>query len=679
MAQFASQWLLHRWRSRLAVLVLAGFAWIALFALAPGFFDQVDERSSDVVWRFSASAHPERRIILVDIDDNSLSRVGAWPWSAETMALLTRKLDEQGAGLKLFDIVFPDRRSNGAELSNALRFRDAVAPSILAQVFALRNESHLQSGALTGALAGAGCQAPAVAAQGFIANVDGLHNRAGHITPILDADGTVRRLPAFVCFGDRTYPSLVLAALSFLGAPLPATQTLTEASLLAAPGFGLSQPAWRLSLPGLGSDIPMNAEGYIRVPYRISREAMTAVSAADVIEGKVPADLLQGAIVIVGASAFGLADIVPTALGGAVSGFEVHAQLLAAALDNAIPYTPKGASWLQFAFAALAIITLLKLAGSGKTRQYPAVVLLPVAAFSLCIAGFVMHAVLLINSGLFIGWALPSLAVGLAGLGLALTEHARSLLEKNLVYRNLSSYVSSPVAEQIALTEPSGDIEANRDDVTVLVADIQNFSKYCEARSPEDAARVLHRFFITAETVIGKHGGVVREMVGDNLLAIFNGPLTCEDHPAMALAASRELWLRCTEELPNTTGTGLEPLSICVGIESGMTLVGSFGPARRRVHAVLGLPVTIALGLSGMTADLAYPVLIGQEAAERYLRSGKLSEHSDIAVKSLGSFLLPGLQRSRKVFTLRTLLQPGSAAEESNLLYLHQLQKNSSA
>jgi len=670
---------MHPWRGRAAVLALAASAWLAWLAIAPNSLAQLDERSSDFVWRFTASEQPERRIILVDIDDSSLTRIGAWPWSRETMADLTQKLDQQGAGIKLFDIVFPDSRSGGDDLSRALRARDSEAPSILAQVFALRNESQLQSGVLAGALPGAGCQAPAVAAQGFIGNAGGLHNRAGHITPVLDSDGAVRRLPGFVCFGDRTYPSLVLAGLSALGAPLAAKRILPAASLLAIPGAGLWQPAWQLDLPGLGSRVPMDAQGHIRVPYRISRDAMAAVSAADVMEGRVPAGMLRGAVVIIGATAFGLADIVPTALGGAVSGFEVHAQLFAAALDNAVPYNPQGAFWLQLVFAALAIFALLKLAGNRGLRQYRAVVLLPVLAVALAISAFALHALLLVYSSLFVGWSAPALAVGLAGLGLALAEHARSLAEKSLVYRNLSSYVSSPVAEQIALTEPSGNIEANRDDVTVLVADLQNFSRYCEARSPEDAARVLHRFFITAETVIGAHGGVVREMVGDNLLAVFNGPLPCKDHPLKALAASRELWLRCTEELPNTTGTGLEPLSVCIGIESGMALVGSFGPARRRVHAVLGIPVTVAVGLRGMTADLAYPVLIGQAAAERCHRSAEDPEEADIAIKTLGSFLLPGLQRSCKVFTLRTLLQPGGPAEQSNLLYLHQLQKNSAA
>ena len=679
MNRFASRWLMHPRRGRAVVLVLAACVWIAWMLGASGSLTQLDERSTDVIWRWTASAQPERRVILVDVDDNSLNRLGAWPWSRELMAELTSKLDDQGVSIKLFDIVFSDERAGSEQFSGALRARDADAPSILAQVFALRNESQLQSGTLAGALPGAGCQAPAVGAQGFIGNVDGLHTRAGHITPVLDSDGAVRRVPAFVCFADRTYPNLVLAGLAVLAAPTTQSQAPVSAPLVPVRGTQPWQAAWQLPMPGMGSQIPMDDQGHIRVPYRISREAMAAVSAADVIQGKIPAGMLQGAIVIIGASAFGLADIVPTALGGGVSGAEVHAQLIAAALDNAVPYTPQGAPWFQLAFAAIAILTLLKLAGDGGLRQYHVVVLLPLLTVVMGILAFALHTVLVVNAGVFIGWAAPALAVALCGLALALVEHARSLAEKNLVFRNLSSYVSGPVAEQIALTEPSGNIEANRDDVTVLVADLQNFSRYCEARSPEDAARVLHRFFGTAETVIGEHGGVVREMLGDKLLAVFNGPLPCEDHSAKALAAGRELWSRCTEELPNTTGTGLEPLSVCIGIESGMALVGSFGPARRRVHAVLGRPVTVAVGLRDMTADLAYPVLIGQEAAERLAYSAKSAEQFDLAVKSLGSFLLPGLQRSCKVFTLRTLLLPGGPAERSNLRYLHQLQKNSAA
>ncbi|MDP3136499.1 MAG: adenylate/guanylate cyclase domain-containing protein [Burkholderiaceae bacterium] len=667
MKKWVAQWLLRPWRGRLLALLAATVAWVAWMALAPGSVRQLDERSTDVLWRLSASEAPERRVVLVDIDDASLTEIGPWPWSRQTMAQLSRKLDQQGAGLKLFDVVFPDGREGNADLSAALAERDAVAPSVLAQVFALRNESQLRSGTLAGAIAGVGCQAPAVPAQGYIANVAGLHPRAGHITPSLDSDGAVRRVPALVCLDDRTYPSLTLAGLAALGQAPGAAGSIT-----VTPGTTPWQAPWRLQIAGLpGVTIGLDSQGQMRVPYAVARKALTAISAADLLHDKVPAGLLKGAWVVVGSSAFGLADAVPTPLGGAVSGAEVHSELLAGMADGALPFTPRAAPWLQALWVVLALAAMLALMVGPPLRQRQRVVLLPLAALAFAALAYGLHALALLQSGWYVGWAAAALAIGLAGLTLALGEHARSLVEKGRLFQNLSSYVPGPVAEQIALTVPSGDIQAQRSDVTVLAADLQNFSRYCEARAPEDAARVLHRFFSTASAIVEAHGGVVEEMVGDSLLAVFNGPKPCEDHSAQALTAARELWLRCSEELPNTSGLGLEPLGIGIGLETGTALVGSFGAARRRVHTVLGQTVTIALRLQGMSTDLAYPILVGQAAAQRI---GPRFEQASLALKPLGSFLLPGLQQSCKVFTLRTLLQPGSPAEQSNLHYLHQQQ-----
>ena len=198
MRRFASQWLSQPWRRRALALGLAALAWLAWQAMAPGSLRQFDERSTDFVWRLSASTAPERRVILIDIDDASLARIGPWPWPREVMTDLTTRLDAQGVGLKLFDVVFPDARSGNAALSAARAARDAQAPSVLAQVFALRNESQLRSGALAGAVPGAGCQAPAMPAQGYLATAPGVHPRVGPLTPTLEADGALRQLPGFV-------------------------------------------------------------------------------------------------------------------------------------------------------------------------------------------------------------------------------------------------------------------------------------------------------------------------------------------------------------------------------------------------------------------------------------------------------------------------------------------------
>jgi adenylate cyclase len=672
MIQAMARLLLRPWRLRVFALAIAALAWAGLAWLAPTALHQADERATDSVWAALADKTPERRIVVVDIDDASIQRVGPWPWPRATQARLVKALKEQGVSLQLYDVVFPDDRDTKGELARAIAAVDTSSPVVLAQIFAINHESAQSSGQLAGALPGGACLPPAVPSQGFLANAPGLHARAGHITPRLDLDGAVRRMPALICHESRNYPALALAGLLAAAEPVPG------APLRVEPATHLWQPPWMLTFPGMpGVQAPLDAHGDLRVPYRKDRSAITSVSAADVIEGRVPDDVLRGKWALVGASAFGLTDAVPTALGGAVSGVEVHVQMLSGLLDGAVPYEPRGAPLLLILWVAFGVAALLAMAGlrlnpgrPGALRlQSYRVLWLPLAALGFGVATLGLHAAALAAAGWWLGWSHAALALVLAGLFLGLAEHARSLAEKGRLFRNLASYLPAAVAEQVALAEPSGDIVAERRDLTVVAADLRNFSAYCEARNPEDAARVLHRFYSTASAIVEAHGGVIEEMVGDGLIALFNDPRPGGDHAVRALAAAREMWLRCTEELPNVPPQGLEPLGLGIGMESGMALLGSFGAAGRRVHTVLGQTVTIALRLQNLTADLSYPVLVGDAAAARI---GVPFDQSDLALKPLGTFLLPGLRHSSKIFTLRSLLSPGSPGDEQSLQYLKQ-------
>ena len=662
------------WRMRAAAVVVALLAWALLAAVAPGAFEQADERTTDAVWRLGASATPERRVVVVDIDDASIQRIGPWPWPRQTQARLVEQLRARGAALQLHDMVFADARAGSADLANALSQGQAASPAVIAQVFALNHESRQASGQLAGALPGQVCLPPAALASGYVANAELPGIPAGHITPRIDGDGSVRKVPALVCYSQRNYPTLALAGLIALG-----DEASRAAPLRAEPGMGPWDPDWLVTLSGMPDvRIPLDSRGDIRVPFHKARTAFTSVSAADLLEGKLDnPQVLRGAWVLVGASAFGLGDTVPTAQGGAVSGVEVHAQLLTGLLDDKIPFTPRAGPALQLAWVTLAALALLALcwtrsattARDPERRNSSRVIWIPIASLALALCGFLLHAGALLGGGWWLGWSHASAAIVMIGLCLGLAEHARSLAEKGRLFRNLASYLPASVAEKIALVEPTGEIEAERREVTVVVADVRNFSAYCEARSPEDAARILHRFYTTASAVVEAHGGAVEEMVGDSLVAVFNGSRPCADHTVQALDAAREMWLRCSEELPNVPPQGLEPLALGVGVESGTALLGSFGPAQRRVHSVLGQVVTVAIRLQDLTAELAYPVLVGAAAAERL---GIPFERSELALKPLGSFLLPGLRHSSKVFTLRSLMQPGGDAEQQSLRYLRQ-------
>lgn len=653
----------HPVRTRSLALALATALSLLVYWLGAAAMFKLQEHSHDALWRWKASEAPEQRVILVDIDDHSLQTLGSWPWSRQTLAQLIGALDDAGVSLKLLDIVLPDAREGDQVLKAALARRDQEAPTLLAQVFALRGESELRSGQLLGAVPGIGCQAPGVPAQGHIANAAGLHHRAGHITPTLDADGSVRRISALVCAQERLYPTLALAGVA----------SLDDSPLSISSGQGWGDAAWQIHLPSLpGRSLGVDRKGQMRLPLTTARKGLTRISAADLLQDpRSFAPMLQGAWVVVGASAFGLADVVPMALGGAVSGSEIHMQLLLGILDGQLPYTPQAEPLMQAIYTVSALLALVLLAGRSSQR-----LLLPAATLAAALGAWALHAWALLYLQWVLGWVVPAVVLLLCGTLLAVGEQLRMYAEKNRLFEHLSSYVSAPVAKRLATSAPSDQVQARRRYVSVLAVDIKNFAPYCHSLAPETSAQVLHHFYTQVSTLVSAHGGIVEEMAGDGLLAVFNGSQDCPEHAKAAVQAARAIWQECSAALPNTQAMGLEPLSLGIGLESGQAMIGSFGHKERRVHTVMGEVVTVALRLRSLTPDLSWPVLLGSQIAAELGQPPAASSAQGTAqvlhmeLKSLGSFMLEGLTQPRNIYTLRQLLQPGTAAEQRTLAYL---------
>jgi adenylate cyclase len=273
-----------------------------------------------------------------------------------------------------------------------------------------------------------------------------------------------------------------------------------------------------------------------------------------------------------------------------------------------------------------------------------------------------------------VGWLLPALTVLLASLAWGILEHTKSRIDRDRLYTHLSSYLPAPVAAALALQPPSSAIKASTRTVSVMFADIRNFSAYCEARPPKEAAAVLHAFFSTATRVVESHGGVIEAFQGDAVLAVWygkelqgtgrqnTGPQNTSQNGERqeagvaqaaqnALRAAVELHGAMQGALPNPAPDGLEPLALGVGLECGPAMAGSFGLASRRTHMVMGRTVTIASRLVDMTADLAHPVLVGEGLSAQLAGEG---------LQSMGTFLLDGLRVPHHVYAYRLFDAPSN-------------------
>ena len=283
-------------------------------------------------------------------------------------------------------------------------------------------------------------------------------------------------------------------------------------------------------------------------------------------------------------------------------------------------------------FAALGSCLILV-----ASRTQRANIFLPVVGVVSVIIVMGLHLTLLLLADMWVAWSHIALSLMLLALLLAIYEHWRSRIQRERLYSHLSSYLPAAVGNALATQNPSGSVQAARREVTVLIADIRNFSAYCESAPAEEVAAVLHAFIITAQETIEAQGGVVEAVHGDAILALW------PQHDVRAVQAARNLLELAPQFLPSVSNYELEPLSLGVGLEAGSALIGSVGPIQRRTHTAMGITVTTAARLQNMTCDLAEGILIGPVLAQAV---------PEEQLRSLGRFLLEGMRRPKDIFAI---------------------------
>lgn len=613
---------------RVLMLATALLISVVLLTLFNNSFETLEERLGAQGWLLTSAERVEERITIVAIDERSLAEIGPWPWSRLDMARLVNALSDAGVQLQLHDVVYPEARGNDDQFLAALQ---ASRGAVLAQVPVLNANTVMQTGMMSHPVSGVACDAGMPATGSFVAS-DGFFAAIpkGHITPLVSGDGSVRKVPALICVDGQVYPALVISAL------LQAAQA-SNWQVTVETGRGWLSPEQELRLAGYpGLSIPLDDNGNLRISYRDQPENFRAVSAVDVINGNLPQGMLDNAVALVGGTAFGMGDIVPTPYQGAAPGVELQARLLSSLLDATMPYTPRSAEWLLALMTLIFAVLLFVMAG---VRERVAAYGLPVAGILLPLIALGNHWYLLASVDIWLGWTFPAVFGLVAASLLLLLEQSRVRAERGRVFGNLNSYLPSDVAREIAYSLPSSSINARRIDVTLLSADLRNFAAFTEARPPEETAALLHFFYVRATEIVEQHGGRIQEFKGDSLLAIWDGQTSASAQSA--LTAAQQLQDSMRHDMPQQPPAGLEPLALGIGIEQGPALAGSIGPANRRTHTLLGDTVTITMRIQEMTAELSQPILLGECVARQL---------SDLKPESQGSYLLNGLRTPHTLF-----------------------------
>ncbi|HEX5509913.1 MAG TPA: adenylate/guanylate cyclase domain-containing protein, partial [Pseudolabrys sp.] len=563
----------------------------------------------------------QRPVVIVDIDEKSLKAIGQWPWPRTRLADLVSRLTEMGALVIGFDVVFaePDRMSPALAADTFRNLDDATREKLralksndLILADAMRR-SHVvvgQSG-LPATIERPDAAEPPVGIAtiggdprryllnfpGLLRNVPVLEQAAsGHglFTIRAEADGIVRRVPLVMVAGGRVVPSLSLEMLRVASA--------SGTILIRSDHAGVQNVA----IPGL--TIPTDRNGQLWIHFA-PHDASRYVSAADVLDGKVPSERVSHRLALIGTSAVGLLDAKTTPIDPVMPGVEVHAQVLESVLTGSVLSEPSYAIGAELCAALLAGIVIIAVA---PVLNAALLLILGATIAAVMVGGswyfFIQHR-LLIDS------TYPLLSSILVYLTLVFSNYIREQAQRLRIRSAFGQYLSPALVEQLAKSPAKLTLGGEEREMTVLFSDVRGFTAISELYKddPQGLTALMNSFLTPMTNAIIERDGTIDKYMGDAIMAFWNAPIHDLRHEINACDAALEMLRRVEFLNESRKQKALEgsqpfiPIKIGIGINTGQCVVGNMGSDLRFNYSVLGDAVNLASRLEGQSKTYGLP------------------------------------------------------------------------
>lgn len=605
---------------------------LPLQALRNSVFDQYQ--------RWDARPYQEAPVRIIDIDDESLRRLGQWPWPRTRIAELVANLQSAEAGAIAFDVIFAesDRTSPAAMLKtwknvpglyktlSALPDHDGVLARTIAQGHVVIGHALQEKGrppdhfAHPFTLAREG-PSPLPYLHSFDSSVTALpifQDLAagnGALSFVPDSDGIVRRVPIVLRMGNEVVPSLVAEALRVSqGASGYTTITSREANAgLEAVNVGALA-------------LPTTAEGEMWIHYTKGGGARY-IPAWKVLARQVPDELLQGHILLIGTSAKGLLDLRFSPLGGIIPGVEVHAQALEQIISGEPLARPNWAPGLEvFIILAGGLVV-------GFVALYSGAMLsAAIVAATLAVTGWGGW-YLFSQQHLLLDPVTPGVSVLMAFILSSLLHHILSERRQRWLKQAFTRYVSPNRVSHLMDNPDALELGGDRRECSFIFTDLAGFTSLMEKLDPTEAVSLLNAYLDKMIRIAFQHEGTLDRIVGDAVAIMFSAPVEQADHRQRALNCAADMHRFATGYAEEANARGVAFGYTRIGIHTGEVTVGNFGGETMFDYRALGDPVNTAARLESVNKQLGTLVCVSEAT---------LSGAPDTPARPVGKLVLKG-------------------------------------
>ena len=567
--------------------------WTAILTLAlvvfirvedPTFVESVRLRYFDTL--ITSKEPTVNNIVTVNIDEASLNKYGQWPIPRAKYAEIIRDLYQRNAGLVVLNVLMPETDRTGGDntLGQALKQFPVVLGSAPSQQ--TKNEPRNPGTAIINSeFIDQIVQYP-----GLIANVPVLENNAAGIgitNTLPEVDGVNRRIPLIVTVNDKLYPSMAIETLRVAAGDSTIQIKLFEGGVE------------KMRIPKFG---PIATDSLGRVWIDWSQQS-TSYSLTEL-----PNDL-QGAIVIVGPSAAGIGNPLPTAK-GAVWPHEVQAAVIGTMANGVVIQRPDWADGVEIIL--LASLGLILIFISRWTYVFLASsVLLLASIYPASLYAFKTH-LWLLDASFLIG-AISIVVIHTYGV-----RFLSEFLQKQAIKKQFAGYCSKEVVEMLQ-KDPDLIKRGVRKDVSVMFSDLRGFTPIGEHYGDDVAGlgKYMNGYMDAISKPIMDNKGMVIKYVGDASMHIHGAPIEDPNHARTIVAVGLQMLDAVDAYTKEMEAQGLPPAAMGWGCNTGIGFIGEMGSTERHSYDILGDMVSTAARLEARCKAYGVLCIIGAETYNR--------------------------------------------------------------
>ena len=565
---------------------------------------------------------PSQDVVLLNFGENTLATYGQYPFPRQYYAQLIVDVASKNSGVLGWTIMFPeaDRFQGDETFASFLKQNVVNVPGARRNPinFNVLSQTPSVKGIKTsGPHIGTGTIGPVPAKNyllkwpNLVTNVPVLEavvNGKGVNASAPQPDNQTRTYPLAITVEDKIYPSFAVEMLR--------VSRGQKSYIVKTSEIGIQEVAVKGVDP-----IVTQPDGTAYIRFNNSFETIEYTGADSIPD-------LAGKMVIVGVTAEGIANPVPTPRGNLYPQ-EIQAHMLQNFISGSNITRSQTAAFYEL-LTALLIMVLVAIA----VYRLPLLLTAPVSL--LILGGIGYYSVHLYTSQLvLLDATFPVLSGFLVFTQAAFNNFYKQFKLREQIKKQFEHYLAPAMVKKLqkdpSLLKLGGDTRT----MTYLFSDIRGFTPISEQfkTDPQGLGNLINRYMTPMTDLVMRKEGTIDKYIGDALMAIWNAPLDVDNHAQLAIETAQEMEVELKNLNKELKADGLMELGVGIGINTGDAVVGNMGSNQRFDYTVLGDSVNLAARLEAQTKEYGVFFMFTEHTLKQINTPENLVMLDKIAVK----------------------------------------------